>query len=148
MSDAAEPYPEAVERTELARRAGGFNGTRRTRRAVAVLVAAAALAGVTAGCSDQDGNVYLHFTNSTDGPIEVVLLNPTTGSEYVMEPEIKAGTTSISRSDVYPGDPCSDRGVLIARNEAGTDIARRTGKICKGDTWVIREEIRASPSST
>src|SRR5438045_755161 len=96
-----------------------------------------AMVALLAGCSDQTGNVYLHFTNATRSPIEVVLLNPATGQEYVMESEIKPGTTSVTRSDVYPGDVCSDRGVLIARDADGGELARRTGRICKGDVWVI-----------
>lgn len=94
------------------------------------------LVALIVACTDQ-GVRYLHFTNDTNGAVEVVLLNPATGSEYVMEPEIRSGTTSTTRSDVYPGDPCSDLGILIARDAAGAEIARRTGQICKGDTWII-----------
>lgn len=115
-------------------------------RRLAGLVAIVAIGAAATGCTGQEGNVYLHFSNQTSGPIEVVLINPATGSEYVMESEVKPGTTSVTRSDVYPGDPCSDRGVLIARDAQGTEIARRTGQICKGDTWVIGGQASASPS--
>ena len=115
------------------------------RQSTKIFVAVVALIAATA-CSDMVGNVSLHFTNQTSGPIEVILINPATGSEYVMEPEIKPGSTSVTRSDVYPGDTCSDRGVLIARDARGTEIARRTGRICKGDTWVIGGQPAASPS--
>lgn len=135
-----------MRHAERSRLVEGGKGTRRASRGIAVLLAGAALAGVAVACSDQDGNIYLHFTNSTDGPIEIVLLDPTTGNEYLMESEIKAGMTSVTRSDVYPGTPCAARGVLIARDVSGSEIARRTGEICKGDTWVVRDETRASPS--
>ena len=108
------------------------------------LVALVAVLALTTGCSDQTGNISLHFTNATDGSLEVVLLNPATGSEYVMEPKIEPGTTSVTRSDVYPGGPCSDRGILVARDAHGIEVARRTGRICKGDTWVI--EVSGTPS--
>lgn len=107
-------------------------------RMLAAPLAMLAIVALLTGCSDQGGNVYLHFTNATEGPIEVVMLNPATGSEYVMEPEIKPGTTSVTRSDVYPGDVCSDRGILIARDARGTELARTTGQICKGDVWLIK----------
>jgi hypothetical protein len=116
------------------------------RWSLAGLVTAVAIGAAVAGCTDQGGNVYLHFSNQTSEPIEVILINPATGSEYVMEPEIKAGTTSVTRSDVYPGSPCSDRGILVARDAQGIEIARRTGQICKGDTWVIGGSPSNSPS--
>jgi hypothetical protein len=108
-----------------------------TDRRVAASFAIVAIVGLLASCSDQTGNVYLHFTNATVVAIEVVLLYPDTGHEFVMEQEIKPGTTSVTRSDVYPANVCSDRGILIARDADGVELARRTGRICKGDVWVI-----------
>ena len=70
--------------------------------------------------------------NGTNGPIDIVVRYPDTGHEYVLQPNIEPGTTSVTRSDVYPGDACSDRGVLIARDANGTEIARRPGRIRKG----------------
>lgn len=116
------------------------------RRWLAGFVAVFAIGTAVAGCTGQEGNVYLHFSNRTDGPIDVAVLYPDTNHEFVLESGIKPGTTSVTRSDVYPSSTCSDRGVLIARDAQGTEIARRTGEICKGDTWVIGGQASASPS--
>lgn len=97
-------------------------------------------------CSDQVGDVYVHFSNKTNGPIDIVVLYPDTNQEYVLETGIAAGTTSVTRSDVYPNAPCADRGILIARDAQGSEIARRTGQICKGDTWNVGGAPSASPS--
>ena len=109
----------------------------KARALLAAILVLVTILALTTGCSDHTDSVYLHFTNATQETIEVVLLNPSTRSEYVMQPKIEPGTTSVTRSDVYPGDTCSDRGILVARDANGIELARRTGRICKGDTWVI-----------
>jgi hypothetical protein len=108
------------------------------------LVATAFLAAL-AGCSDESGS-YLHFTNATAGPVDVILVSAEAGSDYVMADDLQPGATSVTRSDVYPGTPCNNRGVLIARDPTGREVARRTGTICKGDTWTIEAPPSPSPS--
>jgi len=78
--------------------------------AVAIVVAIA-----LSGCSDQDGNASLHFTNGTTSTLTVAVRYPDQGNEFVLQSKIEPGMTSVTRSDVFPGNTCSDRGVLIAR---------------------------------
>ena len=102
---------------------------------VAMRTVLAVMLGVTWGCFDQV--VLIHFENRTDRVIDVILVNPDTGNEYDLQPDIQPGTTTSTRSDVYPGSPCTDRGTLIARDNNGIEVGRRTDRFCKGDTWVI-----------
>jgi len=108
-----------------------------TRCRIAGLLVVLGLATAVMGCQDESGYNPLYVTNSTSGPVKVTLLHPDTGFEYVMEADIEPGATSWTRSDVYPGARCSDRGTLVARDPRGKEVARRTGRICQGDTWVI-----------
>ena len=95
---------------------------------------------VIAGCSDQGYAGLLRFVNHSDRVIDVYVLYPDTGHEFDLAPGINPGQTSATRSDVYPGDNCSDRGVFIARDQQGREVARRSGRFCRGDTWVISDD--------
>ena len=79
----------------------------------------------------------LILTNRADRDIDVFLMYPDTGQESILQKDIREGETSATRSDIYPGAACSSRGVLIARDKRGAEVARRTGLLCPGDTWVI-----------
>jgi hypothetical protein len=105
----------------------------------------AILIAVSLGCTDQ-GVVNVRFANHTNQVIDVIVLNPETGYEFVLQPGIEPGETTVTRSDLYPGDPCSDRGVLIARDQQGHELARRSGRFCKGDTWVVGDDHLGSSS--
>jgi hypothetical protein len=60
-----------------------------------------------------------------------------TGDEFVYLKDLAPGETNGRGSDVYPGSACSSLGTLIAKDKAGVEIARREGRTCPGDTWVI-----------
>jgi hypothetical protein len=88
----------------------------------------------------------LHFTNGTTSTLTVAVRYPDQGNEFVLQSKIEPGMTSVTRSDVFPGNTCSDRGVLIARDSSGAEVARRAGRVCKGDAWVITTGGFATPS--
>jgi hypothetical protein len=115
--------------------------------AFTALVAGSLLLVVLVGCTDQ-GVRELRFENRTVVRVQVLVLYPDTGNEFTLQTAIEPGKTAVTRSDVYPGGPCSDRGVLIARDDQGREVARRAGQLCKGDTWVIEGPRTTSPSSS
>jgi hypothetical protein len=89
-----QSFPEPKQRVAsgdgtLPDGAGPYLAAVNMGRVQAASLAMVVIAALLAGCSDQTGNVYLHFTNATDVAVEVVLLNPDTGHEHVMEPAIK-----------------------------------------------------------
>lgn len=93
-----------------------------------------------AGCNlfslDQVSGV--EFQNRTDVTVEVVVRYET-GEESSLLTQLKPGT--VVTVDRFSTD-CSLVGAYIARNAAGQEIARREGRICRPDQWVIE----ASPS--
>lgn len=116
-------------------------------RALSSLVASSFVLVAMMGCTEQ-GVRELRFENHTASSVHVDVLYPDTGQEFELQTAIEPGQTSVTRSDVYPGNPCSDRGVLIARDDQGREVARRSGRLCKGDTWVIEGRQTTSPSSS
>ena len=101
------------------------------------------LTAVGACSSDQGVLPLLNLTNSADRDVDVFLLYPDTGQDLMFQKDIRRGETSATRSDIYPQAACSSRGVLIARDKQGREVARRTGRLCPGDTWII--EARPAP---
>src|SRR4051794_4962946 len=98
--------------------------------------------GLPVACTDQT-ELVLHFRNDTQHVVDVSVLNPDSNFEDVIERDIQPGQTTTSRGDVFPGARCSNRGVLIARDKQGKEVARHTGNTCPGDTWIIQT---AAPS--
>ncbi|MGH8936364.1 MAG: hypothetical protein ACRDXD_08920 [Acidimicrobiia bacterium] len=70
--------------------------------------------------------------NETDQRIHIFYPRP--GREADLGPVNPGNTVLVS------GTPeCTDR-PLIARNDAGEEVARREPPICHGETWVIGDE--------
>jgi hypothetical protein len=111
---------------------------------LAITAVLIAVLGLPAGCTDQN-TLVLHFRNETNKALDVFLLNPDTNQESAMQRDIRPNETTITRGDIFPGASCSSRGILIARDKQGNEIARHTGNTCPGETWVI-EASGPSPS--
>jgi hypothetical protein len=106
------------------------------RRTAVTLVVAIALVCAISGCSDQSALV-LRFTNNTDRVLNVAVHRTDTGVDFDLRSDVKPGETAVLRGDLYPGSQCSESGVLIARDTQGAEVARKEGRTCPGDTWVV-----------
>jgi hypothetical protein len=73
------------------------------------------------------------FRNDTSETVSVVSRSPT-GTEGTITRSIGPGQSS--SDDAVAGGGCTI-GVLIARNETGVEIARRSEPLCLGETWSI-----------
>jgi hypothetical protein len=90
------------------------------------------LAILVAGCTEA-GYDAVQFRNDTAQTVSVVYEAPT-GQEAIIVHGIRAG--QVGSDDAVAGGHCTI-GVLIARDESGREIARRTEPLCLGDTWSI-----------
>jgi hypothetical protein len=88
-----------------------------------------------AGCSpwSEAGFETVSFRNDTAETVSVVFRSPA-GQEATIVHEIGPG--QVGADDAVAGGRCTI-GVLIARNDAGVEVARRTEPLCLGDTWSI-----------
>jgi hypothetical protein len=90
------------------------------------------LAILVAGCTEA-GYDAVQFRNDTTQTISVVHEAPT-GQEAIIVHAIRPG--QVGSDDAVAGGHCTI-GVLIARDESGNEVARRTEPLCLGDTWSI-----------
>jgi hypothetical protein len=94
---------------------------------------------ITAGCSwlplgqSEAGFATVGFRNETAETVSVVYRSPA-GKEAVIVHAIGPG--QVGSDDAVAGGDCTI-GVLIARNAAGAEVARRSEPLCLGDTWAI-----------
>jgi hypothetical protein len=110
--------------------------------------AAILLAVFVGGCNllpfgqSEAGYKAVAFQNQTTETVDVVYLPPT-GVEAVIVHAIGPG--QVGSDDAVAGGKCTI-GVLIARNETGQEVARRTEPLCLGETWLIVADGGGSPA--
>lgn len=107
------------------------------------------LAAVVTGCDllpfgqSEAGFETVRFQNNTTQTVSVAYRSPA-GVESVVVSAIGPG--QVGSNDGVAGGGCTT-GVLIARSEAGKEVARRSEPLCLGDTWSIEGDGTASPST-
>jgi hypothetical protein len=99
-----------------------------------------AIAVVLGGCATDQGNPPpLTIRNDAPVAVELFLSWPDgTESPLGIVSGIGPGHTATVASVTWPGKDCSAAGILIARDRQGTEVARRSGRMCPGDAWVVR----------
>jgi hypothetical protein len=105
-------------------------------------VAAVLLVAIVSACAEQIGDHWVYNKTAT----KVVILEVIDGREQEL---LRVGPGSRVPLVALPGGQCSTI-VLIARFEAGSEIARRSEPFCAGDEWVIADaespsDVQAKP---
>lgn len=113
-------------------------------------LAAVLLAILAGGCNvlpfgqSDAGYKAVGFKNETAETVDVVYQSPA-GVEAVIVHAIGPG--HVGSDDAVAGGKCTI-GVLIARNETGKEVARRSEPLCLGETWLIVADGGASPATS
>jgi len=108
-----------------------------------LLLVALTLGGCRLFAADTDVAGF-GTTNRTDEAVDIVYINDVgPGEEGVVYEDLDT-LSYVYVTDMFRTDICMG-GVLIARDQAGDEVARRHGEICLPGEWII-EAPRPSPT--
>lgn len=120
----------------------GGRGSARAFRNVrgALLVGLLVVVTVVAACdliSSERNVTAFRITNETDRAVDITFVNEVgPGEEDPVFRDLDAHS-SVAITDKFRGDICMS-GLLIARDNEGTEVARRDGDICLPGEWIIK----------
>jgi len=77
---------------------------------------------------------WFMVANTTDEPLDIVYDRR---AGLTLARDVAAGTTVHVNN---PGEPACTEHDVVARNQAGEEVARRAPPLCGGDVWTIGAE--------